>query len=88
MKLHNISIFTQREKTGGSKCIISMNKSSTTIHDPQTGGTKTFTFDHSHWSHDGYKVNEKGIFEPESQLSPYSDQVKKLQKIQILHFTR
>ena len=52
-----------------------MNKSSTTIHDPQTGGSKTFTFDHSHWSHDGYKVNEKGISEPESQLSPYSDQV-------------
>ena len=52
-----------------------MNKSSTTIHDPQTGGSKTFTFDHSHWSHDGYKVNEKGILEPESQLSPYADQV-------------
>ena len=62
-----------------------MNKSSTTIHDPQTGGSKTFTFDHSHWSHDGYKVNERGILEPESQLSPYADQVlyKKVQLSQV-----
>ena len=53
-----------------------MNKSSTTIYDPQTGDSRTFTFDNSYWSHDGYKTTEKGIYEPESPQSPYADQVK------------
>ena len=54
-----------------------MNKSSTTISDPQTGDSRTFTFDNSYWSHDGFKINKEGIYESASPVSPYVDQVVK-----------
>lgn len=66
----------QRENAAGSKCIISMTDTSTSIRDPQSGDSRTFTFDKSYWSHDGYSVREQdGVLEPASQASVYADQV-------------
>ncbi|XP_064604048.1 kinesin-like protein KIF28 [Liolophura sinensis] len=66
--------FSQREKTAGSKCIISMNKGTTVIKNPQNGDTKVFSFDHSYWSHDSYHENEAGVLVPSSAQSSYADQ--------------
>lgn len=68
----------QREKTAGSKCIISMEGSSTTITNPESGDSKTFVFDHSYWSHDDCTETDEGIFKPQSDVSTYADQVRKI----------
>ena len=39
---------------------------------PQTGEDRTFTFDYSFWSHDGFREDENGIFVPTSPK--YADQ--------------
>ena len=47
----------------------------TTVHLADPAGQKpprSFTFDHSYWSHDGYKADESGVFVPAS--SKYADQ--------------
>ena len=51
-----------------------MSENSTTITNPNNGDTKQFTFDHSYWSHDGYKELENGKLEPENSHSRYADQ--------------
>ncbi|XP_045187417.2 kinesin-like protein KIF28 isoform X2 [Mercenaria mercenaria] len=66
--------FNQREKNAGSKCILSMKDKSTTIKNPDTGETKTFAYDHSYWSHDGYTETPSGVYEQESPSSQYTDQ--------------
>uniref|UniRef100_A0A8C5RUE8 Kinesin motor domain-containing protein n=1 Tax=Laticauda laticaudata TaxID=8630 RepID=A0A8C5RUE8_LATLA len=44
--------FNQREKDAGSKCVISVNSSTTSIHDPKNPShVKSFTFDLAYWSH-------------------------------------
>ena len=43
-------------------------------HFQDSNDTKTFTFDFSYWSHDGFKENKEGYFAPES--SKYADQTK------------
>uniref|UniRef100_A0A452HZC5 Kinesin motor domain-containing protein n=1 Tax=Gopherus agassizii TaxID=38772 RepID=A0A452HZC5_9SAUR len=49
--------FTQREKDAGSRCVISMNSSSTSIYDPKTPGLmKTFTFDLAYWHPSGHQT--------------------------------
>ena len=40
--------------------------------DPNTGDERTFTFDYSFWSHDGFRVDDNGIFVPTSPK--YADQ--------------
>ena len=40
--------------------------------DPNTGDERTFTFDYSFWSHDGFRTDENGIFVPTSPK--YADQ--------------
>lgn len=47
----------------------------TVIRDPNNpdDDPKVFTFDHSYWSHDGYKENSKGYLEPVDDH--YADQV-------------
>ena len=40
--------------------------------DPNTGDERPFTFDYSFWSHDGFKVDDNGIFVPTSPK--YADQ--------------
>ena len=39
---------------------------------PQTGEDRTFTFDYSFWSHDGFREDDNGIFVPTSPK--YADQ--------------
>uniref|UniRef100_A0A8C3S5Y5 Uncharacterized protein n=1 Tax=Chelydra serpentina TaxID=8475 RepID=A0A8C3S5Y5_CHESE len=51
------------EKNAGSRCVISMNTSSTSIYDPKNPGhMKTFTFDLAYWSHSGFLKDKDGIF--------------------------
>ncbi|XP_033735609.1 kinesin-like protein KIF28P isoform X3 [Pecten maximus] len=64
--------FNQREKNAGSACIISMKGNSTTITDPNSGQEKTFSFDHSYWSHDGFIEDKDGVNKSESDH--YADQ--------------
>ena len=35
---------------------------------------KTFTFDYSFWSHDGFYTDDKGVFVPKNDR--YADQIK------------
>ena len=51
--------FNSREKERESECIISMIQNQTKIKD-ELGQEKTFTFDHSFWSHDGFEATETG----------------------------
>ncbi|XP_064623097.1 kinesin-like protein KIF28P [Lineus longissimus] len=66
--------FNQREKNANSKCVISMSGKTTVIRHPDTGEEKTFAFDHSYWSHDGFKVNGNGVNVTESEFTKYADQ--------------
>nr|XP_019586448.1 PREDICTED: kinesin-like protein KIF28P [Rhinolophus sinicus] len=56
--------FSQREKNSGSKCVISMHsRTTTTIQDPKNPEhMKTFTFDLAYWSHNGFQVDQDGVF--------------------------
>ena len=64
--------FNAREKENESTCVIEMpGENQTRIKDEQ-GKEKIYTFDHSFWSHDGYKIREDGYFEKEDEK--YADQ--------------
>jgi len=66
--------FNAREKERESECIIQMpGQNQTKIHD-ENGKERTFTFDHSFWSHDGYKVLDDGYLQPVDE--EYADQKK------------
>ena len=64
--------FNQREKARESQCCIDMPGGNQTKIFDDTGKEKTFTFDHSFWSHDGYRTLENGYMEPEDDK--YADQ--------------
>ena len=64
--------FNQREKQRESQCCIDMPGGNQTKIFDDTGKEKTFTFDHSFWSHDGYRTLENGYMEPEDDK--YADQ--------------
>ncbi len=67
--------FTQREKQSGAKLVVSMDGNTTTIVEPSgSKESKTFAFDYSYWSHDGYDTDENGAYVPSS--SRYVDQRK------------
>ncbi|XP_030412903.1 kinesin-like protein KIF28P [Gopherus evgoodei] len=67
--------FTQREKDAGSRCVISMNSSSTSIYDPKTPGLmKTFTFDLAYWSHSGFLKDKDGMLVSAGSNSRYAGQ--------------
>ena len=55
--------FNTREKDKESVCIIEMIQNQTKIKD-ELGQEKTFTFDHSFWSHDGFETTETGYLKP------------------------
>nr|XP_006814112.1 PREDICTED: kinesin-like protein KIF28P-like [Saccoglossus kowalevskii] len=55
--------FNQRENDRAAKCIIEMQGTSTKITNPDTKETKTFSFDYSYWSHDGFTESADGILE-------------------------
>ena len=54
--------FVQREIELGSPSCIKMNEKCTTLLDFTNEGkrTKTFSYDYSSWSHDGFEVDETG----------------------------
>ena len=64
--------FNQREKARESVCCIEMPGNNQTKIVEETGKEKTFTFDHSFWSHDGFRTLEDGYMEPEDDK--YADQ--------------
>ena len=64
--------FNSREKERESECIIDMPGNNQTIIKDELGREKKFTFDHSFWSHDGFRTLENGYLEPEDDK--YADQ--------------
>lgn len=50
-----------------------MNGPNTSIIDPVLGTPRLFTFDHSFWSHDGFKADESGVSVPDDIDSLYAD---------------
>ena len=64
--------FNTREKDNNSTCSIEMNGNQTIIKD-ELGQPRTFTFDHSFWSHDCYIEQENGYLSPDSS-GKYADQ--------------
>ena len=66
--------FNTREKDHQSECIIEMPGQNQTKIKDETGKERTFTFDHSFWSHDGYRVLDDGYLQPVEEN--YADQKK------------
>ena len=66
--------FNTREKEHQSECIIEMPGQNQTKIKDENGKDRTFTFDHSFWSHDGYRVLDDGYLQPEDEN--YADQKK------------
>ncbi|XP_021514087.1 kinesin-like protein KIF28 [Meriones unguiculatus] len=67
--------FSQREKSSGSQCVISMHSQSTTIRDPKDRElVRTFTFDLAYWSHDGFQKGEDGVLIPSDPTSKFAGQ--------------
>ena len=68
--------FTLREKKMNDTCIIQMDGKQTTITNPENGISKTFSFDYSIWSHNGFAKNKDGYFEadPNHTGIEYKDQ--------------
>ena len=64
--------FNSREKERESECIIEMPGNNQTVIKDELGREKKFTFDHSFWSHDGFRTLENGYLEPEDEK--YADQ--------------
>ena len=70
--------FNKRETGRKAKLIVDMNGSSTTITNPNDGDSKTFTFDYSYWSFDGFKEEKGGYNGPDKghkNGSKFCDQV-------------
>jgi len=55
--------FNGREKDRNAKCVIKMSGGTTEISDPDAPGQapKTFAFDYSYWSHDGFHADDDGV---------------------------
>ena len=66
--------FNAREKERESECVIQMPGQNQTKIKDESGKERTFTFDHSFWSHDGYKVLDDGYLQPVDE--EYADQKK------------
>ena len=64
--------FNTREKQNDSTSVIIMPGNNQTKIIDENGKEKTYTFDHSFWSHDGYKELENGYLEPVEEK--YADQ--------------
>ena len=63
--------FNQRELHSSQTCVVSMNDQATTVQRANQE-PKTFGFDHSYWSHDGFQANANGRLEPAADT--YADQ--------------
>ncbi|XP_026192396.1 kinesin-like protein KIF13A [Cyclospora cayetanensis] len=73
--------FNDREKNMNALLCISMEGQSTTIENNDGGrnATRTFSFDYSYWSHDGFEVENSGYCRP--TLAKYADQQRVYQDI-------
>lgn len=65
--------FNEREIKGNSKCCVKMQGPTTQLVDPATGKDKTFTFDYSFWSHDGFEEVD-GILQKKNGQGKYATQ--------------
>ena len=63
----------QREKNREAKLVLKASGQTVTIEDPKSSSKRSFTFDYSYWSHDGFEEDETGYFYPVN--STYADQV-------------
>ncbi len=69
----------QRDKKAKSACVIRMKDSTTEIVSPENGDVKSFSFDYSYWSHDGYVEKDNGVLVPDATHengANYADQVR------------
>ena len=64
--------YNEREIKGNSKCCVVMQGPTTQLVDPETNKEKTFTFDYSFWSHDGFEEKD-GIMVKQGGQGPYAD---------------
>lgn len=65
--------FNQRELESNAKLVVEMNGATTTVVDPAGRmPPKSFTFDYSYWSFDGFTTNSAGVCVPASPR--YADQ--------------
>lgn len=66
----------EREKNRGAQLVVKMQGKTTILVDPANPKSqpKKFEYDHSYWSHNGFKVNDNGYCEPTS--TKYCDQVR------------
>nr|XP_054748335.1 kinesin-like protein KIF28 isoform X2 [Lytechinus pictus] len=55
--------FNSREKDRGAKCVVEMSGATTKMHNPEApkDEPRSFTFDYSYWSHDGFEEDADGI---------------------------
>ncbi|XP_022096097.1 kinesin-like protein KIF28P isoform X3 [Acanthaster planci] len=53
--------FNTREKDRGAKLVVEMKGATTKLHSLDGEEPKTFTFDYSYWSHDGFTEQPDGI---------------------------
>ena len=70
--------FNQREKDLKTKLCVKM-RGNTTILVNESGGERKFTFDHSFWSHDGFKTEKDGTIVPKSDK--FADQALVYDKV-------
>lgn len=63
--------FNKRELQLGSKLVVQMEGTTTQITDSD-GQKKTFSYDYSFWSHDGFQEDENGYNQPTG--NNYADQ--------------
>jgi hypothetical protein len=68
--------FNAREKELSSDCCVRMSDKTTEIFDTDGSVLHSFTFDHSFWSHDGFKTGSNGVLVKDSIASKYVDQKK------------
>ncbi|CDI75167.1 kinesin, putative [Eimeria praecox] len=73
--------FNDREKNMNAILCISMEGKSTTIEnkDDAKNPSRTFAFDYSYWSHDGFEVDDTGYCRPTS--AKYADQHRVYQDV-------
>ena len=65
--------FNKREEQLGAKLIVQMESTMTHLIDGD-GEKKSFNYDYSFWSHDGFEVDEEGYNQPVGDK--YADQRK------------
>ena len=65
--------FNEREMKQNPLCCIEMKGPTTKIKGASVAEDRTFTFDYSFWSHDGFETNDDGISVP-CDGSNYADQ--------------